>query len=54
MILPIGEILADVICNKGDENLIMEGFIGGASFNVSANAKYCGANVGLLDALAML
>ena len=48
MILSIGEILADVIVGKNGDALDMEAHLGGAPFNVAANAARAGASVGFI------
>lgn len=48
MILSIGEILADVIVGEKTDALDMEAHLGGAPFNVAANAARAGASVAFI------
>lgn len=46
MILCIGEILADMICERRDEGVFYKRCLGGAPFNVACAVKKCGGKVG--------
>lgn len=48
MIICIGEILADMICDKSSCGMMIKSYLGGASINVCANVKYCGAKAGFI------
>lgn len=46
MILCIGEILADMICERRSEGVFYKRCLGGAPFNVACAVKKCGGKVG--------
>lgn len=46
MILCIGEILADMICERRNEGVFYKRCLGGAPFNVACAVKKCGGRVG--------
>ena len=46
MILCIGEILADMICERRDGGVFYKRCLGGAPFNVACAVKKCGGKVG--------
>lgn len=46
MILCIGEILADMICERRNEGVFYKRCLGGAPFNVACAIKKCGGEVG--------
>ena len=46
MVLCIGEILADMICERRSEGVFYRRCLGGAPFNVACAVKKCGGKVG--------
>lgn len=48
MILSVGEILADLICDVGNDGATFHAYCGGAPFNLAVCAKQHGAKVGFV------
>lgn len=48
MILCIGELLADMICERREDGVYYKRCVGGAPFNVACAAQKCGGSVGFL------